>query len=155
MIEIIRAEPGDAAFLKQIALAAKSHWGYSKDLIAQWGQTAIITPEAIEVDVVYKASNGESCMGWYRLVLQDHPVRTGIILEDLWVLPEFMGKGVGRALFEHAMAQAGDLGAPFVELDADPNARPFYEKMGCEQIGETLSEWGRQLPRMRYSLSTR
>jgi len=29
---------------------------------------------------------------------------------------------------------------------------PFYVKMGCRKIGESISEWGRPVPCMRYDL---
>lgn len=149
MFTIIRAVPQDSLMLKEIAVAAKGYWGYPNELMAEWAQTPIITAESIAADIVFKAWTRPSVMGWYRLLT---PSETAI-LEDLWVLPAFMGKGVGRGLFEHAIGQARQNGAQNIELDADPNAAPFYERMGCRVIGESLSEWGRNIPRMRYSLT--
>ena len=149
MFQIIRAQPQDSATLKEIAIAAKRYWGYPDHLIAQWAQTPIITPESIAADNVFKACAQASVIGWYRLLNRPPTV----ILEDLWLLPAYMGKGIGRALFEHAVDQARRYGALEIELDADPNAAPFYAKMGCRVIGETLSEWGRAIPRMSYSLT--
>jgi GNAT superfamily N-acetyltransferase len=149
MIQIVRAELQDSVLLKEIAVASKGHWGYSDHLMTEWAQTPIITAESIAADVVYKARTELSVMGWYRLL----PHSATAILEDLWVLPAFMGKGIGRALFEHAVAQARHFGVQNIELDADPNAAPFYERMGCRVIGESLSEWRRTIPRMRYDLT--
>jgi hypothetical protein len=41
-----------------------------------------------------------------------------------------------------------------MELDADPNAVGFYERMGAEVVGETPSRImpDRTLPRMRVTL---
>ncbi len=71
----------------------------------------------------------------------------------MWVEPDAMGNGHGRRLFEHAVAIARSLGATALELDADPNAVGFYERMGMERIGETPSTLipGRALPRMRWT----
>jgi GNAT superfamily N-acetyltransferase len=149
MFQIVRAQAQDSATLKKIAIAAKSYWDYPDELIAQWAQTPIITPESIAADPVFKACTGDSEIGWYRLL----NCPGAVILEDLWLLPAYIGKGIGRALFEHAVDQARRSGAQNIELDADPNAAPFYTKMGCRVIGETLSEWGRTIPRMRYSLT--
>ncbi|MCX6048569.1 MAG: GNAT family N-acetyltransferase [Chloroflexi bacterium] len=148
MIEILRAQPEDADALKKIAIAAKGHWGYDEPLMAQWAQTPIITPEAIAADCVYKGCDGVSIIAWHRLLTS---VPTAI-LDDLWVLPTWIGHGIGRRLFQHAIAQAQLAGALAIELDADPNAAPFYARMGCQMIGESWTEWGRTIPRMRYTL---
>jgi GNAT superfamily N-acetyltransferase len=74
------------------------------------------------------------------------------MLEDLWVLPAYIGRGVGRRLFRHAASQARMQGADAFELDADPHAEAFYQRMGCRVIGQRLSEWGRWIPRMRCDL---
>ncbi|MBO9334342.1 MAG: GNAT family N-acetyltransferase [Roseiflexus sp.] len=49
-------------------------------------------------------------------------------MEDLWVLPDYIGKDIGRKLFEHAIKQAQLSGADHLELDADPNATPFIRE---------------------------
>ncbi|NMB58327.1 MAG: GNAT family N-acetyltransferase [Chloroflexi bacterium] len=147
-IEIIRAIPEESENLKQIAVLSKSHWGYPEALISKWAQTAIITPQAIEEDRVFKACADGVVIGWYRLTPR-LPVNE---LEDLWVLPEYIGKGVGRTLFEHAVIQAKSTGAGQLELAADPNAEPFYTHMGCRKIGEVISEWGRAIPHLMLEL---
>jgi GNAT superfamily N-acetyltransferase len=147
-IEINQAKPEDSERLKQIAIASKSYWGYSEHLISQWAQTPIITPESIGKDKVYSARLNSFMIGWYRLLIR----LPGVVLEDLWVLPDYIGKGVGKKLFEHAIGQAKQSGAERLELDADPNAEPFYTKMGCRVVGESISEWGRAIPHMIYDL---
>lgn len=147
-IKITRAQPEDADDLKKIALAAKGYWGYAAHLMAQWAQTPIITPKAIATDCVYKACSESVAVGWYRLIMSPPTA----ILDDLWVSPALIGKGIGRALFQHAVAQAQSFCVLAIELDADPNAAPFYTRMGCQMIGESWTEWGRTIPRMRYSL---
>lgn len=147
-IEITRAMPGESEKLKQIAIASKSYWGYPEELILKWARTAIITPRAVEEDLVFKACAGEDIIGWYRLTPR-LPVSE---LEDLWLLPEYIGIGVGRILFEHAVDQAKKAGAGQLELAADPNAEPFYLHMGCRRIGDVISEWGRAIPHLVYDL---
>jgi GNAT superfamily N-acetyltransferase len=59
-----------------------------------------------------------------------------------------MGRGVGRALFERARELAAAAGATTFEIDADPNAEPFYLRMGARRVGEIRSEIEGQ-PRVR------
>ncbi len=149
-IEVHRAKSTDSEILKRIAIESKSYWGYSENIILQWAKTPIITPESIEKDIVYAAYFNLCIIGWYRLLIR-LPV---VILEDLWVLPDYIGKGVGKTLFKHAIRQAKLSGAERLELDADPNAEPFYTKMGCQVVGQSMSEWGRAIPHMVYNLQS-
>jgi predicted N-acetyltransferase YhbS len=51
-------------------------------------------------------------------------------------LPEFLGTGIGRALFDHAVCRAAALGAGVVSVESDPNAEGFYRRMGARRVGE-------------------
>jgi len=51
-------------------------------------------------------------------------------LEDLFVEPEWMRRGVGRLLIEDATALARSRGRRRLEVTANPHALAFYEKTG-------------------------
>ncbi len=61
-------------------------------------------------------------------------------IENLWVSPEFIGKGAGKELFLHATELSRQRGYKTLKLEADPNAVGFYEKMGMVQVGERHSD---------------
>ena len=149
MLQIVCALPGDSQTLKEIAILSKGYWGYSQELMAKWAQGPIITPQSIAVAVVYKGVLESSIVGWYRLWDGSKIA----LLDDLWILPDFIRQGIGRSLFEHAAAQARSAGSFSIELDSDPHAQAFYERMGCYKVGEKLSDWLRPIPRMRYDLN--
>jgi ribosomal protein S18 acetylase RimI-like enzyme len=50
-----------------------------------------------------------------------------------------MGTGIGRALFAHVVQRAAEQGAAVVELEADPHAAGFYERLGAQRVGERRS----------------
>jgi GNAT superfamily N-acetyltransferase len=134
--EIQRALQGDASVLTRIAFAAKAHWGYPERWMERWRDDLTITPEFIRRNEVHVAiAEGEQA-GFYALVGKGRRVE----LEHLWVLPERMGEGVGRALFEHALRTAASLGAGVVGIEADPNAEGFYKRMGASHVGEIVYE---------------
>jgi GNAT superfamily N-acetyltransferase len=63
----------------------------------------------------------------------------GIYLEDLFVVPEARGKGVGRALLAHLARLAVERGCGRVEwavLDWNAPAIGFYESLGAEPNSE-------------------
>jgi predicted N-acetyltransferase YhbS len=58
----------------------------------------------------------------------------------VWVSPEHIGAGIGRALFDHAVRRAAALGAATLIIEADPNAEGFYRRMGARRVGENVYE---------------
>ncbi len=135
-VEIFRARPDDADALTRIAFAAKSYWGYPERWIEQWQEALTITPRFITDNEVYAAVFEEEIAGFYALVERGSEVE----LEHLWVSPEHIGAGIGRALFDHAVRRAAALGATTLSIEADPNAEGFYRRMGARRVGENVYE---------------
>ena len=117
--------------------------------MTRFSEGTIIDANSISTDHVVVASQGEIIIGWLRILTNRAPM----ILDDLWVLPTVFGKGVGRLLFTEAISVAKELGYSEFELDSDPNAQGFYERMGCIKVGETFTSIGRYIPRMRYAVA--
>lgn len=66
--------------------------------------------------------------------------RHGIYLEDLFVRPEFRGRGIGKALLQNLAARCVEQGLARLEwavLDWNTPARRFYESLGASG----LTEW--------------
>lgn len=145
---IRRAGPDEAEALTALARRAKAHWPYSHALLATFAAEIALTPLDIERDEVW-VLDADRPVGFHRVVAGEPA-----ILEDLWVDPVVIGRGHGRALWSHAVAVACATGARALELDADPHAIGFYERMGAIRIGDTPSAVvpGRMLPRMRIDL---
>ena len=150
MAEIVvrKALVWEVAVLRSICLQSKRSWGYSDEFMTRFSEQTIIDADSISTDYVVVASQGETIIGWLRILTNRAPM----ILDDLWVLPTVFGKGVGRLLFTEAISVAKELGQSEFELDSDPNAQGFYERMGCIKVGETFTSMGRYVPRMRYAV---
>jgi GNAT superfamily N-acetyltransferase len=58
----------------------------------------------------------------------------------LFVDPDHTRRGVGRALFEHALALIRASGAIPAPFDATLTALPFYLKMGCTEVRRSFVE---------------
>ncbi|HVU17846.1 MAG TPA: GNAT family N-acetyltransferase [Candidatus Didemnitutus sp.] len=65
--------------------------------------------------------------------------KPGLYLEDLFVHPEFRGRGIGKALLLHLARQANQLGCGRMEwsvLDWNQPAIDFYESLGARRLRE-------------------
>ena len=130
------ATPADAPVLTEIAHAAKRHWGYPEHWIAAWKDALTITEDFISNNDVYVACVEGEITGFAALVTAG----SRVWIDHLWVSPEHIGTGVGRALFTHAAGVAASTGAPALEIESDPNAEGFYKQMGARRVGEQVSE---------------
>lgn len=127
-IEIRRATSNDSERATEIARSAKAHWGYPAEWLAAWRDDLAITAEDIEKYRTFVASIDDQIVG----VCQLQEGEIGAMLEHVWVDPRVHGKGVGRALVEHARAQAKGV----VAVVADPNAERFYIKLGAKRVAQ-------------------
>jgi GNAT superfamily N-acetyltransferase len=149
-VEIRRAGPADAPALTRVAHAAKRHWGYSDRLIELWNADLTVTAEFLNAHPVYAAVHGAEIAGFYALSLEDDVVE----LEHMWVDPSHMGAGIGRRLFDHAVATARGLGGAVLKIASDPNAEGFYSGLGARRAGEVVSSpEGRVLPLLFFDLA--
>jgi GNAT superfamily N-acetyltransferase len=151
-IRIVRARPEQAERLSQIAYAAKSYWGYPSQWIEMWHNQLTIAKQYIVENEVYAAvDDDETLLGFYALAGSGERM----VLDHLWVQPRSLHAGVGRKLFEHAVTLAVQLGVQRIEIESDPNAEGFYQKMGAETVGEVTYELEglpRSLPFMVYTI---
>ncbi len=96
-LAIHRATPEQAGELSRIAQAAKAHWSYPQRWLEIWAPQLTFSPQYFEENEGWVACVDETLLGFYTLQEKD-----GIAsIENLWVSPEHMGKGVGKALFLH------------------------------------------------------
>ena len=150
-LQITRAKPEQAEALTQIARAAKGHWGYPKRWMEIWKPQLTFAPQYFEEHESWVAEIDHAPIAFCTLLERDEIAW----IEDLWVSPEWIGKGVGKGLFLHAREMARQRGFQALQLEADPNAVGFYSKMGMKQVGERVSEiegYPRILPIMELRL---
>jgi GNAT superfamily N-acetyltransferase len=129
------ARRDEARLLSDLALRSKGYWGYDRAFLDACRAELTITPEEVESQWITVAERDGQVVGFYALA--GKPPRG--TLEDLFVAPDCIGTGVGRALWEHAIAVARKLEFERITLEADPGAEPFYLAMGARRIGSVPS----------------
>jgi GNAT superfamily N-acetyltransferase len=150
--EIRRTLPGHAAVLTRLAHASKAHWGYPAAWLRHWSPQLTFTADYIRDRPVYALFEGEVVLACHAVAVPADAAE----LEHFWVSPDAMGRGLGRRLFEHAVATARAGGAVCLEIDSDPHALGFYLNMGAREIGRTPAPMEgdpeRYLPRLSFPL---
>ena len=145
------ARPDEAGRLGDIMRTAKQSHGYDETFMAQLTDAGDfnIEPDLIARNQFQVAEMNGRVVGFVHLMPVAQPGM--IYLEHLFIEPDVQGLGVGRALFAWALDEARAQGYAWLEWDSDPNAAPFYEKMGGEQISTTESTLveGRMIPKFR------
>lgn len=148
---IIQAAISDAKKLTEIAFTSKAFWGYSDEQLKSWTADLTVSEQMIQEMMVYKFIFETETVGFYIL---NQPKEKSIELEFLFVLPKFIGKGIGNKLINHSFEKATSLKCNCINLLADPNAVPFYEAKGFVIINQKESTIvGRFLPVMQKDLA--
>jgi len=149
-VHIRPARADEAEALTDLSLRSKAFWGYDAAFLARCRAVMTVKARGIEAQPHYVADFAGRIAGFYGF----EPEAAGIGLDYLFVEPDLVGRGIGRALWRHAVATARALGHPALIVVGDPNAEGFYLKMGCRRIGTRPSELeaGRQLPLLRFAL---
>jgi GNAT superfamily N-acetyltransferase len=149
-IEIRRAVSSDSERATELARLAKAHWGYPAEWLERWHDDLAITAEDIEKHRTFVAMVDGEVVG----VCQLQEGEVGAMLEHVWVDPIVHGKGVGRALVEHATNAAKGV----IAVVADPNAERFYIKLGATRVGDVHAPMpgapSRKLPLLEFDRRT-
>ena len=143
-MEIVPAKPADAAALTDIAFAAKRHWGYPDQWLESWREVLTLKPEFIAGHETYVAVVGDQALGFYALRRKGDRMD----LLHMWVRPDWMGRGVGRSLFLHAVERTKALGLRALEIESDPKAEGFYLRLGAHRIGMSVHRVEQYLPEL-------
>ena len=138
------ARPDEAQRLSEIACRSKAHWGYSTAQIDSWRPAFLtVTDNYIRAHSVWVAADSRDRAIAFAALERK---AAGDVLEHLWVLPAYMGMGIGRRLFQRVAAES-----PAFTFTSDPHADDFYRRMGARKVGEVGSaHQGRALTKFRY-----
>jgi GNAT superfamily N-acetyltransferase len=145
-MRIRAARPGEAAILSELALRSKGHWGYGEDFLARCREELTLRPGDVEQRRTAVAEHQGHILGFVTVQGDPPDGELGMLFVD----PPAIGGGVGRLLFEHALAVAEATGFKRLEIGAEPHAEAFYRAMGATRVGTVPSGSipGRELPLM-------
>jgi len=153
MMQIRIAEIEDHKLLTTITKKSKAHWGFSADILKEWEHLLTITEDYIEKNEVFKLIKDEQIIGYYSYYFINENT---IKLDNIFILPEFIGKGFGTVLMNDFLKNVSLLHINRITLDAEPNAEKFYKAFGFETIGQLESSIkDRYLPIMELKMENK
>ena len=121
-------------------------------MIDLWKDELTITPRYIRHHDILKIQNEHNEILGFGCI--ENLNGNGICqIHHLWVLPEYMGKNIGKLLLQQLEQRAG--GDKTIKVVSDPNAMSFYQNYGYQKVGEVKSKPdGRKLPLMKKILKS-
>jgi GNAT superfamily N-acetyltransferase len=136
--------------LSALCMRSKAVWGYDASFMEACRRELSFDPRELESSRIAVAAEGEGILG----VAQVRMAGTDADLVKLFVEPAAMRSGVGQALFAWALEAARAMGASRMIIEADPDAVPFYRRLGARDAGlaPSGSIAGRMLPKLVLEL---
>ncbi len=140
MLTIRSAEPDDAAaiaalLIRSIREVCGPDYDNDERLLAQW--CANKTPDNIA------RWTGDPNSYWIVALADDTIAGTASMtlngdIKLCYVLPEYLHRGIGKAMLEQLLQQARLLGLHTLRLESTRTAREFYKRNGFIETGMTL-----------------
>jgi len=139
--------------LSDLCFGSKAVWGYDEEFMEACRGELSFEPRDLALTPIAVAEHNGKPIG----VAQVKVVDGEADLLKLFVEPSALRSGTGKALLVWVTDVAKKLGATRLTIDADPDAAPFYRRMGAYDVGEAPSGSvpGRMLPKLAMNLALR
>ena len=136
--------------LSDLCFRSKAVWGYDTEFLEACRRELSFEPRDLTLTPVAVAERNGKPIGVAQVKVFDGEAE----LLKLFVEPSALRSGVGKALLVWAADVAKELGATLLTIEADPDAAPFYRRMGAHDAGEAPSGSvpGRMLPKLAMNL---
>jgi N-acetylglutamate synthase-like GNAT family acetyltransferase len=143
------AEIEDLETLNSISQKSKAYWGYPESWIENWLTELTINSDKFFEQNILVVENENGIIGFCSIIENSKNYE----ILHLWMLPEYIGKGIGKKLLEKTIGTFVKIDKPII-VEADPNAEPFYNSQGFVTFDKVESlPKGRFLPVMKKTIS--
>jgi GNAT superfamily N-acetyltransferase len=150
MINIYDANACDSKILTNLVIRSEAYWGYDFEFMEKFKAIYKVSEEFISNNPTFIMKEDENIIGFYGILIEE----SGIALEYFFIEPKYIGKGYGKALWNHVMKTCESLDIEEFEIVTSPQAKDFYIKLGAKLQGEveSLVAKGRIIPRLIYKI---
>jgi len=130
-----RARASEANAARELIGRSMAHWDRSVAYLDEARSLMSLSREDIDRDEAWVLADGTHIVGFLRVSVSGADAE----IEELHLEPAWIGRGLGRRLFEQAVEAARALGADRLVWSTDRNALGFYLAMGGVVTGSTPS----------------
>jgi GNAT superfamily N-acetyltransferase len=143
-------EVAELPALSELCLRSKAVWGYDAAFMAACRAELTFHPDELSSSRIAVAERAGTILG----VVQVKRIGQEADLAKLFVEPALLRDGIGKLLFAWAVDVARSMGATRLVIEADPDAAPFYRRLGAHDAGLTPSGSiaGRMIPKLALDL---
>jgi len=136
--------------LSDLCFRSKAVWGYDAAFMEACRAELSLEARDLHSTSIAVADDDGKPIG----VAQVQVAGDEAVLLKLFVEPDALRTGVGRALLAWATDISKRMGATQLTIEADPDAAPFYRRMGAHNVGQAPSGSipGRMLPKLAIDL---
>jgi N-acetylglutamate synthase-like GNAT family acetyltransferase len=140
----------DLQEINHLLRISKAYWGYDEKFLDSFMVKLGITEDYINKNNIQLFFLDNRLVAFYNFVSNHLELE----LDNLFIHPDFIGKGSGRQLWKKCCKAAKSMGYYEFTIWSDPNAENFYLKMGCKKVGVRQSPLmpGRFPPVLKYKL---
>lgn len=130
--QVKNAVLSDLEKINTLLRQSKSHWGYDNDFLDRFMEKLGITQAYLQKHSIQLFYINDQLAGFFNFSFNAEGL---FELDNFFLHPDYIGKGIGRKLWNACCQEAKKQNQNQFIIWIDPNAEPFYIKMGCQKIG--------------------
>lgn len=147
-MEFRKAKNDEIPSLNLLIKESKGHWGYTEEFcqafIEKWG----ISSDFFNTGILEALCDGDDIVGIIGMI----PTEEYPILDYFFIKPAYIGRGLGKKMWEHVIKIAAEQNWKTFRFISDPNSEAIYKHFGAQTIGKVESFPGRFVPLMEYKM---
>jgi len=135
-IRLINASDQSLADINELIAHSKAHWTWPEGYLEQALPLHTITPEYLRSNHCFEVLDAHNKLIAFVSIV----VGTArVVLDNPWVTPQLIGKGIGRRACERVFQLARERRWAELWVLPDPPAEGFYVKMGSRACSRACS----------------
>jgi GNAT superfamily N-acetyltransferase len=132
---IIAAREGSLVAINTLIARSKAHWNWPAGYLEKALPLHALRATYLRDNYCFEVLGArDELLAFFSVVSSD----ARIVLDNLWVQPELIGRGIGRRACEHIVRMARALDWSELRVLPDPPAEGFYLKAGFFDTGERV-----------------
>ena len=126
-----RARGAEAQAIRELIVRSMGYWERPPGYLEAARELMSLDGDDLVRDEAWMVEVGGAVAGFYRLSREGEEAE----IEEFHLEPSWIGRGIGRRMFEHAVSRARAMGVRWLTWTTEANTLGFYRHMGGEVVG--------------------